>query len=682
MAISSRDDESAWSAPRDARADGAHADWLAETRFRYVAPYPQQPVWIPLLIQLRDKVGTVDGMTAQQFATYTWAEAVGGAEAARKWIQIPAMYATPPTNLAQNRFLTAMVTEEFFAFKESVAALREAIEQYEIGAAYLFPFDSIAKPLAPLDEEAVKHVVTAIIDDGFAFAHRRFRRRDGSSRIAFLWDQDDPSTVPFIGYGREITGADIPAAAGVGDDEEAIYRSLGFLDYSQSGFKPLGRRFSHGTSALDLAYGLDPDMVDPHTRLPIIAVKLPNRVTENPSDLSLEPWVFAAFFYILVRADDIALAERSAPLPVVVNMSYAVNHGPHDGTSLLERAIDALVELRTAGSNPVALTVVLPAGNARLSRWHASVVLPGTGVPAQLPWRVLPDDAASSWTYLYVAPGAHHPQPKVEVAITDPLGRKSAFVQRGQLTVLTVDGLVVALLVDSPPFPGRLDAIAIWVAPTTSLDGALPVAPSGEWTIEVVNRGGECVVDAWIRRGESPPGHPRAGFQSYFDDRSYVRFDPTAHPNETDGTGFCVRRTTISGMATGDRTVVAGGARKPTQDAHPDSYRAARYSGAAPVRGLRTNCDPDVTAVSEDGDTLHGVLTSGTRSGSVVAVNGTSVAAPQVARAAWMLLAATGHATRADIRGLAVATPDVLPECRGAGCVEATPIAPPFGIRR
>ena len=58
-----------------------------------------------------------------------------------------------------------------------------------------------------------------------------------------------------------------------------------------------------------------------------------------------------------------------------------------------------------------------------------------------------------------------------------------------------------------------------------------------------------------------------------------------------------------------------------------------RYTSAGPTSGsARSRPAPDLTAPSEDSIACHGILSAGTRSGSVVAMNGTSVAAPQFAR--------------------------------------------------
>jgi hypothetical protein len=253
---------------------------------------------------------------------------------------------------------------------------------------------------------------------------------------------------------------------------------------------------------------------------------------------------------------------------------------------------------------------------------------------------------------------------------------------------VTDGALVCELLYRATPSPDYRDEISLWIAPTAALDVATR-ARSGSWTIDIRNTGDSCIVEGWVRRGEAPAGHRLFGRQARFDDAAYEKYDyKSGRLIEVDNASYVKRYGTISGIATGDRSVVVGGGRQQVQhDQRRKYYRAALYSGAGPVDGLRTGPDPDVTALSEEGQTLHGVLTRGTHSGSTVAVNGSSVAAPKVANLAWRLLRknlVTGAplgADRPDIRALAKKTS--LPDARGGkGAVTVPAIAPPGKIHR
>jgi hypothetical protein len=91
------------------------------------------------------------------------------------------------------------------------------------------------------------------------------------------------------------------------------------------------------------------------------------------------------------------------------------------------------------------------------------------------------------------------------------------------------------------------------------------------------------------------------------------------------------RRGTINAIATGKQPIVIGGLRR-------SDWNPAPYSSSGPVvnyppgRGLQTPDGPEALSVSEDTPYHRGVLAAGSRSGSCIAMHGTSVAAPQVAR--------------------------------------------------
>ena len=92
---------------------------------------------------------------------------------------------------------------------------------------------------------------------------------------------------------------------------------------------------------------------------PIIAVQLPVSVTEDTSGSKLTAYAAAAIHYIVDRAD--RLAGNGPRLPIVINFSYGMLAGPHDGTLHIERIIASFIA--TADG----LRPVLPTGNANVS---------------------------------------------------------------------------------------------------------------------------------------------------------------------------------------------------------------------------------------------------------------------------------------------------------------------------
>jgi hypothetical protein len=138
-----------------------------------------------------------------------------------------------------------------------------------------------------------------------------------------------------------------------------------------------------------------------------------------------------------------------------------------------------------------------------------------------------------------------------------------------------------------------------------------------------------------------------------------------------------VRRGTINAMGTGRQAVVIGGFRR-------SDYAASRYSGSGPIvspPGIvgPWRVGPDATAVADDSVALHGVLAAGTRTGSVFAMDGTSVAAPQITRLIAGLMTAGLASDRAAVQAIATTVdpaPPLPPRRGGAGRIEMPPRNP------
>ena len=182
-----------------------------------------------------------------------------------------------------------------------------------------------------------------------------------------------------------------------------------------------------------------------------------------------------------------------------------------------------------------------------------------------------------------------------------------------------------------------------------------PLAPSGWWIVRLRNASPGAVdpVHAWVQRDDTPPGYPVRGRQSYFDEACYVRFDAQkreveedAHPAQAASLCHIKRAGLINALATGNQTAVAGGYLR-------KELRIARYSAwGTPDPAFRR---PDAALVSDDLKVHWGVLAAGAGSGSMVALSGTSVAAPQLAR--WIAdeLAADRAGDRNAVQAAAIA---------------------------
>lgn len=176
-----------------------------------------------------------------------------------------------------------------------------------------------------------------------------------------------------------------------------------------------------------------------------------------------------------------------------------------------------------------------------------------------------------------------------------------------------------------------------------------PTAESGVWTIRVHNQdrldAGQD-IHAWIQRDDTPFGYPIRGRQSYFDHQDYQRFSERTTPigsvidedSHAEQSADCLikRAGLINAIATGRETIVVGGyvkERKVRGDGLTVGIEAelADYSAAGPTENS-SRLGPDISAISDDSHVHIGVMASGTRSNSKIALNGTSVAAPKIAR--------------------------------------------------
>ena len=499
-------------------------------------------------------------------------------------------------------------------------------------------------------------VVMGIIDDGIAFAHEQFRI-GALTRVEYWWRQDGPTQGPgTIWPGRELSKAQINAFfaqcthAGVIDEDE-VYRLAGLIDFRQMGHKSAAWRIAHGTHVMDLACGYDSQLA-PLDR-PIVCVQLPIAVTADTSGARLFPSVHHAMKYILRRADQIAVALGHPHLPVVINLSYGNFAGPHDGTARLEAAMDDLVQKSAKRGFP--LRIILPAGNSYLLRTHAQVSFATHRAAASLEWRILPDGRKPSFLEIWLPAAPANSASRLTVTITSPMGQSLTIAEHGAPRQWVGSAGVVYAEVRYHYRPSsQRGMFLVAVNETTSLVQNAAVAPAGTWmvTLQNVAFGSNDVVHAWVQRDNSLYGFPIRGRQSYFANGCYVRFDSEGRDNERDDPACVVRRAaTINAIATGLQPIVIGGFLR-------KEMVAVKYSSAGPVANPYR---PDALTVTEDSRVHTGVLAAGSHSGSVVAMGGTSVAAPQIARHIADDLASAGIGDRTTVQGWATAAEAAYP---------------------
>jgi hypothetical protein len=249
-------------------------------------------------------------------------------------VQLPALYREGGVVAAEDlHYCTAWVE------RDHLQALAGQVKRFKLGMA----MDGYEPPTAPRpSRHCSARVVIGIIDDFVAFAHPAFAAANGDSRVRFVWSQD----------------AKAPASRAAGFWQAAQHLGYGheLVVASAEAYPAVLPRATHGTHVADLAAGHWPDAAEQAPD--IVAVHLPRRGVDDTSGSALKMQALDALHYII---------ERAGPQAgVVVNLSYGTMAGAHDGKSILELAIDELIDLLEGR-----LHVVLPAGNSYDARCHA-----------------------------------------------------------------------------------------------------------------------------------------------------------------------------------------------------------------------------------------------------------------------------------------------------------------------
>lgn len=471
--------------------------------------------------------------------------------------------------------------------------------------------------------------VIAIIDFGCPFLNSAFSNEAKTgTRIGALWDQgsDFTNREPWqkaerMGYGRVLQSETLDRLVervwtrGDGAqsiDEADAYRHLDYLiDYDDA-----RRRIwkaTHGSHVTDLAAGsFDPlrrrDLdspetgEDPASEAPIVFVQLPSLTGADCAGGSLSAQVLDALRFVL----DVTHEDHR----VIVNLSYGTFAGPHDGSSLIEGAIDELV-----GAREGRLIVVLGAGNSRQSDCHVRrIVRQSRSVLLRV--GIEEGDFTDTFVETWIGPEERDENPafrcmRMRVRTAD--GDWSPPIEPGQQAVLceTGEDRPIALLRFDANVPGGAGALALLcVAPTARPaddDGGL--APVGVWEVEfffVDEAAPDATVelDSWVERDD--PGWLGHGVQPSFMD-------------QVDGDS----EQTLNSLATGALTIAVGGFRASTLE-------ITDYSSIGTRKG-----PPVVYAQCEESAELPNIRAAAVLSTDSLRMNGTSVAAPVFLRRAY-----------------------------------------------
>ena len=333
-------------------------------------------------------------------------------------------------------------------------------------------------------------VLVGIIDFGFDFTLNDFRDAGGASRVEFLWDQNlTPQTGEAspgrFGYGVEYDRAAIDAALGTTDPFSQARHRPGAESHGThvAGTAVGSGRTSDGNFPADIFVGVAPEAS-------IVFVQ-PNS-SDVDSSFTDSVHVAEAIAYVFEKADELGL-------PCVINMSLGQNGGSHDGDSVVERAIDRLLE-RPGRAMCVA------AGNEHIWRGHAGGVL-AAGQARDLRWKVggelpLPGGGALQPGFGDFTPNEmevwYSSRDVFRVRLTDPDGESTAIVEPGSTEVHTFPSGDQAF-VDSERFTVLNGDARIYIE--ISPGAGQSRVKTGEWRVEleaVESQDGR--FDAWIER--------------------------------------------------------------------------------------------------------------------------------------------------------------------------------------
>ncbi|PDT44745.1 peptidase S8/S53 subtilisin kexin sedolisin [Sinorhizobium fredii] len=404
-------------------------------------------------------------------------------------------------------------------------------------------------------------VIVGIVDFGCDFAHGNFRNTDGSTRVSAIWNQGAVAQVgsPF-GYGRLFEKTSIDAALSKADP----YTSLGY------GPRPdgPGQSGSHGTHVMDIAAGNGGGSGQPGVApaAEIIFVEAdstdiawdgPNVVNQSFGD-SVQ--LLEAVHFIFERAGD---------RPCVVNLSLGTNGGPHDGSSLVEQGLDALINARPNRA------VVIAASNSQEDGIHTSGKVSG-GAPLDV---VMQQQNAGGGELEFWYPGNR----RLEVTLIASDGTQFGPVTPGNTLPIGAGNQISIFISNRLDDPNNHDnVIAIWIAQGLS---------DGDWIVQLRSVDAEDVeFHGWIER----------------DDRTQASF------------AVSVPTHTLGSISTGRSSIVVG-----SYDAHKEKFPLSSFSSSGPTRDGRQK--PEVSAPG------HAVMAARSRTVTgVVRKSGTSMAAPAV----------------------------------------------------
>lgn len=432
-------------------------------------------------------------------------------------------------------------------------------------------------------------VVMGFVDWGCDCSHPNFLARDGRTRLLALWDQRARGRAPSpYGYGVVHTRRAIDRALASDDPLAALHYDP--LDADDEG------NGTHGTHVMDIAAGVPnvgPGGVAPGADLVFVHL----------AALSWGPRHIGSSVGLLEAVDFIARVAGDRPW--VVNLSLGSHAGPHDGTTLVELALDAVV---TSGPGRV---IVQSCGNYGARPVHAAGRLK-PGQRRRLQWHVDPSDQTPNEIELWYRHGD-----AIAMNLIAPDGRTIARALPDSHGLIIDGWQEIGRFAHRRDDPNNHDSQATIIVDPER-------ARRGPWSVELealaVSDGSYHV---WIERDEVTRGSQSRLARANF-----------------------VATTTTGTICNGAHTISVG-----AYDAK--THARAWFSSIGPTRDGRSK--PDILANGV------GILAARSDDGEdddlLTVKSGTSMASPHVAGAVAVLLEAAGKPlTAAEVKQVLVET--------------------------
>lgn len=327
-----------------------------------------------------------------------------------------------------------------------------------------------ANKYAPLPKQTGgKGVLVGIIDFGCDFAHQNFIDKSGKTRLLKFWDQTATTNGNSVPYGRLHLPNDINKAL----KSTKPYEALGTPLFTGS----------HGTHVMDIAAGNGKGSgapgVAPAADLLFVQLSTSNIPWDGP-DVVGKNFGDSVNLVEAVRY----IFDEAGNKPCVINISLGTNGGPHDGSTLVEKAIDAMLQEKPNRA------VVIAASNSHDDGIHASGDVHANGTH-DLSWIIDANDFTENEMEIWYK-GASG----LSVEVIDPTGQSLGTVEPDETgQVKDTNGKVQLVISNRLNDPNNHDnVIGVW----------LKERNAGNWIVRLINNGSKAVhFHGWIERDDS-----------------------------------------------------------------------------------------------------------------------------------------------------------------------------------